>query len=381
MSKQTQVPTPAEIQRAEAELAAQDQRLAAEVTRQADAASQLGQSVEQLSLRAKALAAGGADVGAVAAGLATVRVPPLELGPHVEAGLRARWAAVQARREAGTALQQLVAVQAASVQALSQQVSAFKGMLDAAEAVQRAKAEADAKRAVLKSADEAAASAPTIRGEVIRPEVVGPSAGLAVTVSGPVAQPEEDVPLPLPRAAAPPPAPEGYEATGIHKAHVPAPKIDLEKPPAVPVAPPAAAPAAAAGPKTATGQKTAPGKPVARPPAAPNRERRRVRMEASVDLESETNFFTGFSTDISEGGLFVATVDLLPIGSEIDLRFTLPSGKSVDVHGVVRWRREVNDRQPEIFPGLGVQFRTLEPAAASAIQQFVGTREPLFFPD
>jgi uncharacterized protein (TIGR02266 family) len=377
MSKQTQVPTLADIQRAESELAAQDQRLEAEVARQASAASQLGQSVEQLSLRAKSLAAGGADVGAVAAGLATVRVPPLELGPHVEAGLRARWAAVQARREAGTALQQLVAVQAASVQALTQQVAAFKGMLDAAEGALRAKVEADAKRAAVKAADEASASAPTIRGEVIRPELMGPSAGLAVTVSGPVAQPEEDLPLPLPRVAAPPPAPEGYEATGVYKAPVPAPTIGLDKS----VTPPAAAPPAAAGPKNATGQKTAPGKPVAKAPAAPNREKKRVRMDASVDLESETNFFTGFSTDISEGGLFVATVDLLPIGSEIDLRFTLPSGRSVDVHGVVRWRREVNDRQPEIFPGMGVQFRALEPAAASAIQQFVGTREPLFFPD
>ncbi|MEN9797707.1 MAG: hypothetical protein RL653_1403, partial [Pseudomonadota bacterium] len=174
-----------------------------------------------------------------------------------------------------------------------------------------------------------------------------------------------------PRAAVPPPAPDGYEATGIHKAHVPAPKVEIQK----------SAPAPQAAPVAAAAPKTAPGKPVAKPPAAPNRERKRVRMEASVDLESETNFFTGFSTDISEGGLFVATVDLLPIGSEIELRFTLPSGRSVDVHGVVRWRREVNDRQPEIFPGMGVQFRSLEPTAASAIQQFVGTREPLFFPD
>jgi uncharacterized protein (TIGR02266 family) len=104
-------------------------------------------------------------------------------------------------------------------------------------------------------------------------------------------------------------------------------------------------------------------------------------MEATVDMESESNFFTGFSTDISEGGLFVATSDLLPIGSEIDLRFTLPSGQAVDVQGVVRWRRELNDGQPEIFPGMGVQFNALPPNAAGAIQTFVGAREPLFFPD
>lgn len=109
--------------------------------------------------------------------------------------------------------------------------------------------------------------------------------------------------------------------------------------------------------------------------------RGRVRMQASIDLRSDSNFFTGFSTNISEGGVFVATVSLLPLGSEVDLRFTLPSGHSIEVRGVVRWTREINDRTPDIFPGMGVQFQNLPPNAIYAIRDFVAKRDPLFFPD
>lgn len=107
----------------------------------------------------------------------------------------------------------------------------------------------------------------------------------------------------------------------------------------------------------------------------------RVRMQAAVELHSDTNLFTGFSTNISEGGLFVATVQSAAIGTEIDLSFTLPSGENLSVHGVVRWVREVNDKTPEIFPGVGIQFINLDPAVAVSLQRFVQSREPMFFPE
>jgi hypothetical protein len=65
----------------------------------------------------------------------------------------------------------------------------------------------------------------------------------------------------------------------------------------------------------------------------------------------------------------------------VDLHFTLPGGKRIDAKGVVRWTREVNDRTPDIFPGVGVQFTDLPAEAATAIRSFVSEREPLFFAD
>ena len=65
--------------------------------------------------------------------------------------------------------------------------------------------------------------------------------------------------------------------------------------------------------------------------------RRAVRIHASIDMRSDSNFFTGFSMDISEGGVFIATVEPVPRGTPVELDFTLPGGRPLKVSGVVRW--------------------------------------------
>jgi uncharacterized protein (TIGR02266 family) len=116
-------------------------------------------------------------------------------------------------------------------------------------------------------------------------------------------------------------------------------------------------------------------------PAAAMREQPRVRMQVKIDFGSDNNFYSGFSTNISDGGVFIATVKLVRIGTPIDLFFRLPTGEGIECHGVVRWVREVDDRMPEMMPGLGVQFVKLSPEAQKAVQDFVRDREPMFYPD
>jgi uncharacterized protein (TIGR02266 family) len=111
------------------------------------------------------------------------------------------------------------------------------------------------------------------------------------------------------------------------------------------------------------------------------RECGRVPLRTAVDLASDSNLFTGFGTNVSEGGLFVATINVLPVGTPVDLTFTLPGKSRLTVHGEVRWIREVNDRTPDVFPGVGVRFVNLAPATAEVLKRFVAEREPLFYPD
>ncbi|AKI98986.1 TIGR02266 family protein [Archangium gephyra] len=113
----------------------------------------------------------------------------------------------------------------------------------------------------------------------------------------------------------------------------------------------------------------------------PQGARSRPRMVAAIDQRSDSNFFTGFTTDIHEGGIFVATVQSVPRGTTVDLDVLLPGTRSMTVTGVVRWTREVNDKTPELMPGLGVKFTYLPPEVTSVISDFVATREPMFFPD
>lgn len=109
------------------------------------------------------------------------------------------------------------------------------------------------------------------------------------------------------------------------------------------------------------------------------RIQQRVKMQAAVDFLSDNNFFNGFSANISDGGLFVATVNLVPIGTQIDLSFSLPSGERIQAHGVVRWVREVDDKNPDAFPGIGVQFTKLDGDGQVAVERFVHSREPMFY--
>ena len=129
--------------------------------------------------------------------------------------------------------------------------------------------------------------------------------------------------------------------------------------------------------------------PAPKPPPSPKfpafmdprteRHSPRVKMQVVIDLHSDNNFFNGFSSNISDGGLFVATVNLLPIGTPIELSFSLPSGEKIQAHGDVRWVREINDQLPDAFPGLGIQFRSLDSPSLDAISTFVSSREPLFY--
>ncbi|GMU63408.1 MAG: hypothetical protein AMXMBFR34_51710 [Myxococcaceae bacterium] len=148
-------------------------------------------------------------------------------------------------------------------------------------------------------------------------------------------------------------------------------------------APPARAPGSAMN-ATVTARPSAiaaspPPQAAGKPPAPQSqRVQQRVKMQAAVDFGSDNNFFSGFSGNISDGGLFVATVKHLAIGTQIDLNFSLPSGERIQAQGVVRWVREVNDKDPDSMPGLGVQFTRLDETAQAAIERFVASREPMF---
>ncbi|MCU0664388.1 MAG: TIGR02266 family protein, partial [Myxococcota bacterium] len=110
------------------------------------------------------------------------------------------------------------------------------------------------------------------------------------------------------------------------------------------------------------------------------RDNGRRRLEVDIGLHTMTNFFTGFVHDISAGGLFVATFDIWPVGTPLNINFSLPpKGPVLSVDGVVRWIRDYNERTPDIDPGMGVMFENLTPEAAEAINRYIAEVPPLFY--
>jgi uncharacterized protein (TIGR02266 family) len=117
------------------------------------------------------------------------------------------------------------------------------------------------------------------------------------------------------------------------------------------------------------------------PKGAERRTSPRVPLETQVNFEGGTNFYTGFSQDISSGGLFVCTYDLQPIGTRVELTFSLPDGYTVNAPGQVRWLRDPIEPDPDAPPGMGIMFEELLPEDRRAIDEFVNLRAPLFYDD
>jgi uncharacterized protein (TIGR02266 family) len=137
-----------------------------------------------------------------------------------------------------------------------------------------------------------------------------------------------------------------------------------------------AVPAAPAVPKVAAAPKPAPAS-VARP--VPVRSGPREKMEANVGATTESNFFVGFSGEISEGGVFVATYATFPLGTPVEVLVTLPGGYESTVTGSVRFVRDPMDMDSE--PGIGVRFDSLTSEQRDLVLRFIRKRPPLFYDD
>lgn len=107
-----------------------------------------------------------------------------------------------------------------------------------------------------------------------------------------------------------------------------------------------------------------------------NRRRfKRIELNARVDFGTPHNFFAGESENISIGGVFIATNNLIREGRQVDLRLTLPQSGSFDIRGEVSWRRLVSSSEGP--PGLGIRFLNPDPSLIQAIEAFVKVRDAL----
>jgi uncharacterized protein (TIGR02266 family) len=113
---------------------------------------------------------------------------------------------------------------------------------------------------------------------------------------------------------------------------------------------------------------------------AHRREHSRFSVDLDVTVGSDHNFYAGFAENLSAGGVFIATHNLKPVGSKIELSVNLPEGVQVRAAGEVRWIRVFNE-QSDMPPGMGVKFLDVDGGAVAAINAFLARRDPLFFDD
>ncbi len=106
----------------------------------------------------------------------------------------------------------------------------------------------------------------------------------------------------------------------------------------------------------------------------------RARLEVEITLESEHNFYTGITCDVSEGGVFVATYVPPAMGSMVEMDLKLPHIDAVfHMMGVVRWTRDFKASCEGCPPGCGIEWIDISYGALVAIQAFVEQRDSIYF--
>ncbi len=171
-----------------------------------------------------------------------------------------------------------------------------------------------------------------------------------------------------------------YPLTTVTLTADPATRAPTEAVPPARAQPPAPAPQPA--PVRAPAPAPAPVAPVApnpATPAAPTPSGPRTLLEVNLGANTRSNFFVGFSSEVSEGGVFLATFELLPARTSVRLLVTLPGDFHFEVDAWVRFVTEPGDLSSGGQPGLGLQFERLSPEARALILRFIRKRPPLFF--
>jgi uncharacterized protein (TIGR02266 family) len=107
-----------------------------------------------------------------------------------------------------------------------------------------------------------------------------------------------------------------------------------------------------------------------------------VDVEVDVGFESDHNFYTGLTQDISYGGLFVATHALRRVGERMTVKFTLPGQPdAITAETEVRWVRDPITVRSDDPGGMGLRFLSLPASAKEAIAAFIKTRDSLYYDD
>jgi hypothetical protein len=96
------------------------------------------------------------------------------------------------------------------------------------------------------------------------------------------------------------------------------------------------------------------------------RSTRRVGIITQVECKAAGNVSLGYSHDISEGGLMLATRETLNCGTQVAIRLNLPPyppGLNIEAQGLVSW--------VQTGEYMGVQFLQLAGHQQKAIAEFI----------
>lgn len=94
--------------------------------------------------------------------------------------------------------------------------------------------------------------------------------------------------------------------------------------------------------------------------------RKNERVTINKDFESFDQFMSEYVTNVSRSGVFIKSQEPLPVGSEVNLRFTIVLDDVEVIEGVGEVVRVETDP-----PGMGVVFRELGSYSSRLIEHLL----------
>ncbi len=118
------------------------------------------------------------------------------------------------------------------------------------------------------------------------------------------------------------------------------------------------------------------------PPKAPPPSGEILDLEANIGATTQSNFYVGFSGEVSHGGVFLATYEVLPKDTHVNMLVTLPGGYEFRTRGWIRFVHDPFDLNSDSEPGIGIQFVDgLQAEDRSLVLRFLRKRPPMFYDD
>ncbi|MFI5316784.1 MAG: TIGR02266 family protein [Myxococcota bacterium] len=99
------------------------------------------------------------------------------------------------------------------------------------------------------------------------------------------------------------------------------------------------------------------------------RHSERENIKIPVDYSAVDAFFSEFTTNINEGGMFVETDAPQALDTRVQLQVRLPDlERPIKIGGRVAW---VSDGKADSPPGMGIEFQDLTPELRGTINELV----------
>lgn len=110
------------------------------------------------------------------------------------------------------------------------------------------------------------------------------------------------------------------------------------------------------------------------------RDALRTAYDIQVGVATDHRLFVGLVSNISAGGLFIATDHVLRKGDKVDVKFSIPGSPHVfDKRAVVCWTRPFDAAGERGRAGAGVRLEDLSEEEARILNAFLQVHDPIFY--